>query len=642
MNDLILNSFPFFTQLAIAHLFMPCSIDLYFANMTSFSLFRPSHFRSKILAITSPMELSSLLASMFSLSVRFCQPKEAQVLYQRFPSGPTLESITDHFSKLSIQFLDESLDEHEGDVPTLCILQAMTLTTFQQLIKGARGRAWRSLGTCVRIAYELKLHLIDSDRMYQDMPPAQKPPYVWCLEEEGRRTWWAIWEMDTFSSTVRRCPTAIDWSQNETRLPSDDDLWFRDEVHESCFLDPNPITRWKILQQCGNQSPKAWFIVVNSFMREAQELSTSPRAVLVSSVNRTGTSPREAPSFGRKPLLDISRGLGVIENALHCFCMALPQSLRYYRETLRFPSNGSDKSLLMHHSSIYGIHMMVQLTKFMMYQHAVFGGGRREHCQVRSTPERSPHTPPTEPELCRSQFLSPDSDGLSLYAEAADDVLMIISRSPANHIQYVNPFLSSTIWLAAAVQLVYKYFGPSGINKSLTESKFEVLQLNYAQFVDYWKMSANLQRNLEGLEKTLKHIHTTPEVAQQHSPGQHGTANKSPSAYEMLPAQAVFDNATRPGLSQPNASWMDGFQGHDMSNVAAGINRTSSYVLEPFQQQLGLDQLSASIPSSGLRNHVSFGNTDATFDGYGFDLDIGMEMDWPGYINEVFSSAIAA
>ncbi|KIM93350.1 hypothetical protein OIDMADRAFT_149740 [Oidiodendron maius Zn] len=618
-------------------------IDLYFANMTSFSLFRP-HFRTKILAIPSSLELSSLLASMFSFSVRFCQSKEAQSLYQRFPSGSTLESIADHFRKLSIQFLDEAFEERGEDIPTLCILQALTLTTFQQLIKGARGRAWRSLGTCVRIAYELKLHLIDSDQMYQDMPPTHKSTESWCFDEEKRRTWWAIWEMDTFGSTVRRCPTAIDWSQNETRLPTDDDLWFRGENHKSCFLDPNPITRWKTLQQCGNQSPKAWFIVVNSLMREAQQLSSSPRAVLVSSANRNCTSSKEAQFFGRKPLLDISRGLGVIENSLQCFCMALPPSLRYYRETLEFPSNGSNNSLLMHHCSIYGIHIMIQLTRFMMYQHAVFGGGRREHCQVKATPRRGPQTPPTEPDMCHSDIISPDSDGLSLYAEAAEEVLMIITRSSGNHIHYVNPFLSSTVWLAAAVQLVYKYFGPLGTSKSLTESKFEVLQLNYTQFVNHWKMSANLLRNLEGLETTLKRFHTSPEA--QYTPRRRYTTDKSVStSYEDLLTQADFDTVSQPGLNtnQPSrASWIDEYPRDDTQNAATSTNHTNAYVLQPYQQQLELEQYPTGMTGTGLSNDLGFGNADATFDGYGFDLDVGTGMDWPGYINEVFSSGIMA
>jgi len=32
---------------------------------------------------------------------------------------------------------------------------------FQQLIKGVRGKAWRSVRDCVSLAYEVGLHLID-------------------------------------------------------------------------------------------------------------------------------------------------------------------------------------------------------------------------------------------------------------------------------------------------------------------------------------------------------------------------------------------------------------------------------------------------------------------------------------------------
>jgi hypothetical protein len=309
-----------------------------------------------------------------------------------------------------------------------------------------------------------------------------------------------------FASTVRRCPTAIDWSQNEIRLPTDDDLWLRGEPQGSCFLDPNPINRWKVLQQCGSQSPKAWFIVVNSLMREAQQLS-SPRAVYSfgSSTDRSKPKSKTATAFNRKKCEEISQSLGVLENALQCFSFALPQSLRYRDEHLRSPPNGTNTSLLMRNSSIYSIHIMTQLTKFMMYQHAVFGGGRRAHVQVIPASGKV-QSPPGDHNGTRTP--EPDPEGLSRYREAADAVLMIVTRSTDDHIKYVNPFLSSTIWLAATAQLVYKFFAPLSTNTRLTESKSEVLLLNYTQFVEYWRTSINLQKNLESLENALERFHS--------------------------------------------------------------------------------------------------------------------------------------
>jgi hypothetical protein len=91
--------------------------------------------------------------------------------------------------------------------------------------------------------------------------------------------------------------------------------------------------------------------------------------------------------------------------------------------------------------------------------------------------------------------------------------------------------------------------------------------------------------------------------------------------------------------NQPSAaSWVDEYQRENMHNPVTGTNRTAAYVMQPYQQQLELNQFPTNITGNGL----SFGNADATFDGYGFDLDVGTDMDWPGYINDIFSSAVMA
>ena len=78
----------------------------------------------------------------------------------------------------------------------------MVLTTFQQLVKGVRGRAWRSTGTCVRIAYELRLNLIDIGRVDYSRELSPETVAKWYADEERRRVWWAIWEFDVFGKLL--------------------------------------------------------------------------------------------------------------------------------------------------------------------------------------------------------------------------------------------------------------------------------------------------------------------------------------------------------------------------------------------------------------------------------------------------------
>lgn len=165
--------------------------------MTSFSLFRPSQFRSQLASITSQAQLTALLAAMFSFSSRFLEATNEQGI------SSTNHDQAERFRTLSQIHIDQAFRECGDSRPTLVLLQALALSTFQQLIKGARGLAWRSLGTCVRVAYELDLHLVDSDEMDKDILLfTGKTGQSWCLDEEKRRTWWAIWEMDTFARYV--------------------------------------------------------------------------------------------------------------------------------------------------------------------------------------------------------------------------------------------------------------------------------------------------------------------------------------------------------------------------------------------------------------------------------------------------------
>jgi hypothetical protein len=137
---------------------------------------------------------------MFSFSTRFVEETNDQDISSTNHDQPCPASQVERFRALSQLHIDQAFRECGDSRPTLVLLQALALSTFQQLIRGARGLAWRSLGTCVRVAYELDLHLVDSDDSDKDIIfTTGKTGPSWCLDEEKRRIWWAIWEMDTFA-----------------------------------------------------------------------------------------------------------------------------------------------------------------------------------------------------------------------------------------------------------------------------------------------------------------------------------------------------------------------------------------------------------------------------------------------------------
>ncbi|KAJ5998973.1 Fungal specific transcription factor [Penicillium sp. IBT 35674x] len=199
----------------------------------------------------------ALFAAMFSHSARF--RSEDSHLHHK--------SDSIRFHNQALDLIYESLDEASDEQPSLCLLQAMVLVTFYELTKGVKGRAWRLLGSCVRVAYELHLHLIDYEALEENYKVGRGLSR-WIEEEEGRRCWWAIWKMDVFASVIRRLPTAIDWNMIDTYLPASDEHWFSNQYCRSCFLERDPLARPKALKDCGNENPEAWLIVITSIQKE--------------------------------------------------------------------------------------------------------------------------------------------------------------------------------------------------------------------------------------------------------------------------------------------------------------------------------------------------------------------------------------
>lgn len=492
-------------------------IETYFDNMVAINLFHQPSFYDKLSRTASPTEVTALLAAMIAFSVRF----------QSAGNGVETEGNTHrraaHFLNLASDYSNDALKECDDRTPPLCLLQAFILVSHGQLTQGVLGRAWRTLGTCVRLAYEMNLHLVDARGAEYALNSKR-----WREGEEKRRAWWAIWEMDVFATTIRRTPTAVDWSQLETLLPVDDENWFESKPTRSCFLQQDPILRWKALANSGNQSPKAWFIVINSLMKEAQRIS-SPR----------GIPSGNGPSSDRMD--EARQRLEVIANAVHCFQLALPSHLKYQQQHLGFDARipGEVSSLRQIHCSIYNIYMMIQLARLMMYRYDVFKGRFRVALPTRESDVN--HDNADINAKGKTERLA-----VNEYFEAADDMLTIIHRSCDDHIRYINPFLSNTIWLASAVHLMRSQLCRPGAVKSAVKSRYEVLHLTYKRCVRFWDMHTAVQQNLETLEDQLEAWQQSKKQCRT----ERNHALSSPAGWEHSSQRPDLDYD--PTLSVPN------------------------------------------------------------------------------------------
>ncbi|PON28861.1 hypothetical protein TGAM01_v201969 [Trichoderma gamsii] len=469
-------------------------LQAYFHNMSAFSLFYKPGFLAKLSAVSSDSESAALVASMFIFSSRFLHDSNkrgcSEFQHQDYGPLPTPET----FHTLARKFIAAALDESSEDAPSLCALQALILSTFHQLWQDVRGLAWRSLGLCIRVAYELNLHKIDAERIANQNDNSAYDKEQWILDEERRRAWWAIWELDAFACTIRRLPTGLDLTQTKTFLPVSDEDWFGGTCQPSCCLDADPKARWKMLENCANQSWKSWYIVVNSMMRDAHLLSYCR--------GRYGTSGI------------IREELKTLEESLSSFRKALPNQLSYCNEYLGFHSKISPETqpTLTNDCATYSLYMMTQLTKFMIYHYQMFWEGRTagSTSTVGLTEDSTDqqHPPPT---------YNVNIEAWSRYLESADNILRMIRNSSPYHVRYVNPLFASTIWLAAVAQIVSKVFNPEPSNAQTSQSKLEVLQHNFDSYVSFWGTSKALQHKLNTLESRLQCIRRRQSNSYSHS-----------------------------------------------------------------------------------------------------------------------------
>lgn len=231
------------------------------------------------LSITSAI----LLNSMFALSARFSEWVPCCDVNPRDRGAPFA-------SRAQALWREHITDDEE---PSLRLLQCRILLTFYELTSGPSFRAWQSAGICCRMAYGLSLHRID------DVDPTQRQD--WIADEERRRAWWAVYQIDNVSSVIACRPFNLDTSNMEVLLPISDQAWFSGKFTKSASMSPRgPSEVWRSLQNCENQAPYAWYLVINELLRSAQRLwDRRARAV---------------------------DELKVIQSALQCFALALPSS----------------------------------------------------------------------------------------------------------------------------------------------------------------------------------------------------------------------------------------------------------------------------------------------------------------------------
>ncbi|KAJ3579437.1 hypothetical protein NPX13_g1128 [Xylaria arbuscula] len=565
--------------------------NLYFLHITSISLFHRPTFKRRIYVELMPEQASTLLASMFCLAARYVQSGDSSEL-NRYEG--TWALLSERFYKIASDATHKQLQSCGDRLPLLFLLQALVLTTYNELVIGVRGSAWRSLGLAIRIAYEMGLHLVDLPSRSTKTDGLESVE-VWIAKEERRRLWWAIWELEVFATTIRRCPVGMDQSQHATLLPIEDAFWFEGKKAPSCFLHDDPTLRWKNLQKSGNESGKAWFILVNSLMCDIHSLA-SPSV------------PRGQPSGPKRRChsTDIGPQLAVLENCVSCFSMALPKQLQYQLD-LSSPNRTTsrDSTTRRRSSDIQAIYVMTQLAKLMISHSDCFlDGGLGAGSQIEEvdrTFSNSMHGAPRPLSEATAHL-----NGLSpKYLHAAEQVISTVRDATPNHISDGHPLLANTLWMVAAIQIIQATCAETKSEKLVAQSNLDLLRLTLTQHRDFWNTSSVLVQNLDNLEDAMEKVRSRVMSL--------GAARNQPCTYPESPDEerAPYDR----DITSTHDSHRAG--GPDPEPPIQGQNALGEPQVTEICQHSGVISLDSEIQSC-----------DTTLDGdssMGFSTDLSME-----------------
>ncbi|KAK7433050.1 hypothetical protein QQZ08_000523 [Neonectria magnoliae] len=112
-------------------------------------------------------------------------------------------------------------------------LQALIITAFDDIGQGNASKAWSIVGSLTRTVEYLQLSVEYEDH---DTQPLLKPllsllpSQQWVEEEERRRVFWSIFNLDRFCSVTTGWNTSLTADDVHRRLPADGGLWHKEEA----------------------------------------------------------------------------------------------------------------------------------------------------------------------------------------------------------------------------------------------------------------------------------------------------------------------------------------------------------------------------------------------------------------------------
>ncbi|KAG7044211.1 hypothetical protein JMJ77_0012026 [Colletotrichum scovillei] len=244
-------------------------VNLYFDKIQAWLplLHRPNFFAKYIFdgsfqedrLLEVSLEEGLLLHGIFALAARHSN--------NEYFKGLSPPNRGDNFAEWAIRYYGK-LRSSDSET-TLEYLQGCILLAFYLYTARPSHQAWILTGVCVRLAYDLELCCMDEEDGGDETASTK-----WSAEEERRRAFWLVWEIDTFASILSMRPRGLNSQRIIVRLPVSDEAWFSESPCESPVIPPNPTQIWRVLLNSPNKDERAWFLVANYLMALAYEAAS--------------------------------------------------------------------------------------------------------------------------------------------------------------------------------------------------------------------------------------------------------------------------------------------------------------------------------------------------------------------------------